>query len=196
MIPRHRARRGVLVALGIAFAVLATSTPAHAQDDLIDATPVSVTLDAPGPGHTTTWSMSVTNVSTISVPLSLRITGDAVPLFSGDTPLQITVRDRAGSLVIPPTPASSLLGGLLRLPALPAGSTYELDGAATLPRSADNSYQGLSGEMLFRFVATDPSAPLAQTGGELMTHLVPIAVIGAVGGVSLVTLRRKARADA
>ncbi|RKS90178.1 hypothetical protein DEU37_1498 [Microbacterium sp. AG790] len=186
----------MLVALGIAVAVIASSTPAHAQDDLIDATPVSVTLDTPGPGHTTTWSMSVTNVSTVSVPLSLRITGDAVPLFSGDTPLQITVRDAAGNLVIPATSAFSLLDALLRLPALPAGSTYELEGAATLPPSADNSYQGLGGELLFRFVATDPRTPLAQTGGELTTLLVPVAAIAAAAGISLVILRRKARADA
>lgn len=191
-----RPARATLVALSVAAAIFATSAPAHADEDLIDTAPVSVVFDTPGPGHTTRWDMSVTNVSAVSVPLSLRITGDVVPLFTGQTPLLITVRDASDNLVVAATPAIELLDGLVALPALPAGSTYELKGEATLPRAADNSYQGLGGELVFRFVATDPRTPLAQTGGDLLTPLIPIAVLATAGGLLLLLLRRKARADA
>lgn len=90
---RLRQARATLVALGVAAAFLSASAPAQADDNLIDAAPVSVVLDTPGPGHATSRDLAATNVSAVSGPLSLRFRGDAVPLLPQMTPTRASASD-------------------------------------------------------------------------------------------------------
>ena len=48
---------------------------AAAPGDLIDSTPAVVVLEVPAPGESVDWSMSVTNLTDGSLPLSLEILG-------------------------------------------------------------------------------------------------------------------------
>ncbi len=185
-------RTAVLLA---ALTVWTAAAPAAAQDDLIDAAPTTIGIDTPAPGHAMDWTMTVTNVTSVAVPLSLRVSGERVPLFVGATPLEVTVRDATGGIVVGPLAAGDLIGQLIVLPSLPAGATYALSGTASLPRSADNSYQGLSGELVFEFVAVDPRTPLAQNGGTAPIVFLLLGGALLTLGVLLLT-RRKARTDA
>ena len=181
---------GLLVSMG--------ASQALAVDPLIEATPSSVTVDVPAPGHSVDWQMRVQNLSGAPVPLYLSVKGAGATLFSGPNPIEISIVDSAGTVIVPQTPAGPLLGTKLQLADLAAGDTYELRGEVALPAAADNRYQGRSGTLTFVFTtitgATDPAPgvidSLVRTGVDLMPYaLVAVALLGA--GFALAGTRRK-----
>lgn len=200
------ARHGVRVLMALAVAALLSMMQAvgalATTTDLIDSTPTSVAIDAPAPGESQKWNMSVRNVAGSSVPLGLEITGQSDVLFSGPAPLELTVRTIDGATVVERAPVQDVLGRSLRLPELAAGASYNLVGTVTLPREADNTYQGASGSLKFRFVTSidrpdlRPQAPvagpdLAYTGlGNLMPLAGAAALLLAIG-FGLILVRRK-----
>lgn len=198
-----RSGRALVILLTALFMALVQAAGASATPaDLIESTPTSVAIDAPAPGETQSWDMSVRNVVDSPLPLGLEISGQSDVLFSGPTPLELTVKTSDGATVVERVPVSQVLGKSLTLPQLQTGKSYDLVGTVTLPKAADNSYQGANGTLKFRFVtslegpAVKPATPaagpgLAQTG---LNNLVPVlmaAVVLLVIGLVLVVARRK-----
>lgn len=192
--------RTALLALAAPIALLVGvgASPALAVDPLIEATPSSVTVDVPAPGHSVDWRMRVQNLSGGRVPLYLSVEGAGAALFSGPNPIEISIADSAGTIIVPQTPAGPLLGTELQLADLAPGDTYELQGEVTLPAAADNRYQGQSGTLTFIFTTisgTTDLAPgvidfLARTGADLAPYaLVAVALVGA--GFAFAVARRK-----
>lgn len=142
--------------------------PASADDshDLIDATPTTVAIQAPTPGRSQVWDMTVKNRTAGSLPLTLTVSGSSTALFDGPTPLQLTVKDRAGRVVIDAQPIDSVLGGPIHLDRLAGRGSAVFDASVSLPGSADNRYQGASGSLTFRFTSSAgvPSTP-SETDG-------------------------------
>lgn len=194
---RRIVRASAALILGAALFAAGPANPAAAaqQGDLIDATPESVRIDAPAPGGLSTWDMSVSNVTTATVPIELRIDGQSDRLFDGPTPLRLTIRH--GADVVVEGSAAELLGSALDLPDLAPGDTYSLTGEASLPAEAGNEYQGESGRLDIRFIAVSSSSAtegvLAVTGGGVAT--IVVVAVGAVvitsAGILLVSRRRK-----
>ncbi|MDQ1205229.1 hypothetical protein [Microbacterium sp. SORGH_AS_0862] len=180
---RNRVRRAaVAVVASLLFTVVAI--PASAAENLIDATPASVSITAPAPGETVSWDMSVRNITTGPLPLELSISDDGGRLLEGPTPITVTVRERETSRVVAEGSPADLRGMTLTLPDLAAGAEYGLVGSATLPAQADNTYQGASATLDFRFVAVASAAPpaLAITGQDLFA----VTVIAAAGATVLI----------
>ncbi|WP_448058827.1 hypothetical protein [Cellulomonas hominis] len=209
-----RRAAGALLGAGLAAAALtSTATAAGAADDLIDVSPAAVTVQAPAPGHSHEWTMSVTNVTDSAVPLWIEVAGHDGALFTGDAPLELTLRDPAGATILYTADVGEMLGTTVALPDLPAGSTYVVTGAAALPASAGNEYLTADGDLSVRFTAlaedvapgqgpTDDSGVLAAgdppagrlpwTGVEPTAALLTaLALIGA--GLTVVLGRRPAR---
>ncbi|HKU29900.1 MAG TPA: LPXTG cell wall anchor domain-containing protein [Arthrobacter sp.] len=198
-----RKGRALIGLIGAGMLVLLQSVGASAvTSDLINTNPTSVAIDAPAPGETQTWKMSVSNAADSALPLGLEITGSSDVLFSGATPMEISVKTLDGGTVVERVPVGKMLGKSLQLPELQVGKTYDLVGSVTLPREAGNSYQGASGNLKFRFVTSldkpdvNPAPPysgpnLANTG---MNNLLPITIAAVallVIGLGVVVLRRK-----
>ncbi|WP_028707467.1 hypothetical protein [Propionicicella superfundia] len=201
MSPRSWART---VSVGLASLVLTVLAPVAAQGaptDLIDSTPATVVLSVPAPGETREWEMSVRNLTDGDLPLSLQVLGDGGQvLFTGPTPLELTVRDASGVL-IDAAPVGGLLDSAVELPRLPAGATYSLSGSVELPAEADNRYQGVSGSLTLRFVTsvdTPSEAPhqgpghLAFTGANVGVALIVLAAALILAGIIL-TVRSRAK---
>lgn len=198
-----RRGRTLIALMGAGLLLLLQSVGASAvTSDLINATPTSVAIDAPAPGETQTWKMSVSNSVDSALPLGLEITGASNVLFSGATPMELSIKAADGVTVVERVPVGKVLGQSLQLPELQVGKTYDLVGSVTLPREAGNSYQGASGNLKFRFVtsldkpAVTPVSPisgpnLANTG---MNNLLPVGIAAVallVLGLGFVLVRRK-----
>lgn len=197
-----RSGRTLIALLGAGLLVLLQAVGASAvTSDLINATPTAVAIDAPAPGETLTWKMSVTNSVDAPLPLGLEITGASDVLFSGATPMELSVKTLDGATVVERVPVGKVLGQSLQLPELQVGKSYDLVGAVTLPREAGNSYQGASGNLKFRFVTSldKPGvSPAPVTGPNLantgMNNLLPVAIAAIallVIGIGFVVIRRK-----
>ncbi len=179
--------------------VLPVAVPAQATDSVIDAAPEIASVEAPAPGHSSTWSMSVTNRTDRRLPVGLVVQGADGLLTSGPAPLLVSVSSSDGGQVIDATPAGELLPATVELEPLAPGETRELRGEATLPRAADDRYQGADGRLTFRFTALagDPApgaSTLRRTGGDLMGGA---ALLGAllVSGTALVIIGRRRRSQ-
>ncbi len=182
---------GILLALAVA-------VPAHATDSVIEAAPAIVTVEAPAPGHSSTWSMSVTNSTDRSVPVGLVVQGADGLLTTGPTPLLVTVSSSGGQ-VIEATPAGDLLDSTVALEELAPGETRVLRGEAALPGEADDRYQGADGRLTFRFTALggDPASgasTLSRTGADLVGSA---ALLGAllISGTALIIIGRRRRSQ-
>lgn len=203
-----RGGRALIALLGAGLLILLQAVAASAvTSDLINSTPASVAVDAPAPGEVQTWKMSVSNSLDAPLPLGLEITGASDVLFSGATPMELSVRTLDGATVVERVPVGKVLGRSLQLPELQAGKTYDFVGALTLPREAGNSYQGASGNLKFRFVTSldKPEVNLAPpiTGPNLantgMNNLLPVVIVAVallVIGLGFVVVRRKSSSHA
>ncbi|MEZ2389925.1 LPXTG cell wall anchor domain-containing protein [bacterium RCC_150] len=198
-----RSIRALIAVIAAVFLGLVQSTGASAvASDLIDTAPTSLVIDAPAPGESQNWNMSVKNVAGSPVPLALEITGRSDVLFSGAAPMELTVNTPDGTAVVERIGVGEVLGRTIKLPELQAGASYNLVGTVTLPREADNSYQGASGNLKFHFVTSidrpnvTPEKPgsgadLANTG---LRNLIPVGVAAALLlalGFGLILVRRK-----
>ncbi|MCA4134033.1 LPXTG cell wall anchor domain-containing protein [Arthrobacter sp. M4] len=197
-----RSLRTLLAVIGVAVLTMIQAVGASAAPDLIDAAPTAVAIDAPAPGEAHSWNMSVKNVAGQPVPLGLEITGHSNVLFTGPAPMELTVQTRDGVTVVNKVRVGDVLGRSMTLPELGAGASYDLIGTVTLPREADNSYQGASGNLKFRFVTSvdspkvTPVSPvkgpdLASTG---LGNVLPVAAAAAgllALGFALILVRRK-----
>lgn len=211
---RRAGGRGRTVSTLVASAVLgllgvfaSAAGPVFAADgDLIDASPETIQVTAPAPGEYREWPVSVRNVTDTAVPLTLSVRGAEGALFDGDDPARIEIVGGDGVAVLSGS-AADLVDRSVDLARLDAGDQRELTARVWLPRSAGNEYQGAGGALDLRFTATADdrgsgdsggSAPdlLARTGGSGATLAATIAVAaaGLIGGVILLTLRRKERA--
>ncbi|WP_332602992.1 hypothetical protein [Arthrobacter sp. S2(2024)] len=146
--------------------------------------------------------MSVKNLVDSPVPLALEISGRSDVLFSGAAPMELTMNTPDGTAVVERIRVGEVLGRTIRLPELQAGASYNLVGTVTLPRDADNSYQGAGGNLKFHFVTSidrpnvTPEKPasgsdLAHTG---LRNLIPVGVAAALllaVGFGLILVRRK-----
>lgn len=164
---------------------------AAAPGDLIDSTPAVVVLEVPAPGESVDWSMSVTNLTDGSLPLSLEILGAGEePLFAGEHGLRLSVAESGGRILVHSTSVADLLDEPMTLSALAAGSTYELRGSVSLPREADNRYQGMSGTLTLRFATSaseptpDPTLPV--TGADAIVAMVALGAALALAGALIV----------
>ncbi|MGO4431731.1 hypothetical protein AB4Y88_00075 [Paenarthrobacter sp. RAF9] len=196
-------RLALVLAVVTGWTALAVMAPASAASPLIEASPSSVTVEVPAPGHSATWDMRVQNVSDMALPLSLSVEGEGAALFDGPSALEVAVVDGAGTEIVPNTAVGPLLGSRLQLADLPSGQSYELRGSVTLPESADNRYQGQSGSLTFVFTtitADPPLSPgpgngvvndvLAYTGANVLL-IAFVAIVLLVVGVGLSILRKK-----
>ncbi|MEV8149725.1 hypothetical protein AB0O52_16480 [Arthrobacter sp. NPDC080073] len=184
-----RSIRALIAVIAAVFLGLVQCAGASAvASDLIDTAPTAIVLDAPAPGESQVWNMSVKNVAGSPVPLSLEITGRSDVLFSGAAPMELTINTPDGTAVVERIRVGEVLGRTITLPELQAGASYSLVGTVTLPRVADNSYQGASGHLKFHFVSSidrpnvTPDKPasgpdLANTG---LRNLIPVGVAAAV----------------
>lgn len=203
-----RSGRALVILLTAVFMALvqaggASATPA----DLIESTPTSVAIDAPAPGETQSWNMSVRNVVDSPLPLGLEISGQSDVLFSGPTPIELTVKTPDGATVVERVPIGEVLGRSLALPELQGGASYNLIGTVTLPRAAGNAYQGAGGILKFRFISTAdrpgvvpidqvPDKPaagpgLAYTGLNNLLPVVATAAVLLAVGAGFLLIRRK-----
>ncbi|UIN30694.1 hypothetical protein [Microbacterium binotii] len=173
----------------------AAPSAAQAAQDLIDATPASVSITAPAPGETVTWDMSVRNLTSGALPIELSISGDDGRLLQGPTPIMITIRESGTSLVVAEGSPQELLGSSWELPSLVGGAEYALVGSATLPQNADNSYQAASATLDFRFTAVSSEGPtaLAITGSDLVgvVGVVAVGAVAVLSGLWLTLSRRR-----
>lgn len=208
MSARHTGRH-VLAGLAGAALLLVQGPVATAADDLIDATPARVAIEAPAPGHSQEWQMSVVSVTDSAVPLQVRVEGAADRLFSGDHPLLLRIAEPGGRVLVE-GPVADVLGRTVPLDPLPAGATYTLVGSVTLPAEAGNDYQGADGSLTVRFTATadsvaddppadDPAADDSWDGALATTGATVgwVALAGLVllaGGTTFLLLRRKSQA--
>jgi hypothetical protein len=202
MIPARSIRALTAVIAAVFLGLVQPAGASAIAADLIDAAPTSLVLDAPAPGESQNWDMSVKNLVDSPVPLALEISGRSDVLFSGAAPMELTVNTPDGTAVIERIRVGEVLGRTITLPELQAGASYNLVGTVTLPRSADNSYQGASGNLKFHFVTSidrpnvTPDKPasgsdLANTG---LGTLIPIGVAAALllaVGLCLILVRRK-----
>lgn len=198
-----RSVRALVAVCAAAFLVLSQAVGASATTtDLINAASTTIAIEAPAPGESQSWNMSVNNAVDSPLPLGLEITGQSAVLFSGPAPMELTVKTPDGVTVVERVPVSQVLGKSLTLPELQSGKSYDLVGTVTLPRAADNSYQGANGTLKFRFVtsleqpAVKPTAPatgpgLAQTGLNNLFPVLTAAAVLLVLGLGLVVARRK-----
>lgn len=179
--------------------IIGSSIPAAATSSVIDAAPGIVAIEAPAPGHRTTWSMSVTNETDRELPVGLVVEGAEGLLTTGPAPLEIHVADSLGDAVIDTVPAGELLGALIELEPLAPGESRTLDGEASLPREADDRYQGADGRLTFRFTATvDQAAPtarsLSRTGADAAVWFGLAGASLALGtGLAVIARRRRRR---
>lgn len=189
----------VVTALAGLGAVGLGAPAAVADGRLVVATPQTVTVPVPAPGHSQEWTMRVRNVSAQPTTLSLAVDGSDSPLVSGATPLRITVVDDADVTVVPAVPAGQLLGSRISLDGLEPGEEYVLHGTVAMPSSAGNAYQGLSGSLSFTFVAQadgpdqGPPDQLAYTGASIWMAVVVAATFILLGAVALAARKRGLR---
>lgn len=192
----------ICAAAGPAHALQQDTVPEHAAE-LITVTPDIAQVLVPGPGHSESWTVSVTNTTQNDLPLGIEVLGDATSaLFTGPTPLMVSLADSSGA-VVAISPAAALIDRTLALPTLLAGESTELHGTVTLPADADNRYAAQSGELRFRVTATAPDD--ADTGpgllsatGALASSAAWLALVLSAAGIITFTLcahsrRRKAR---
>lgn len=171
-------------ALGAGVLLALTINPAHAADDLIDANPAEVYLDAPAPGEYQTWSTTVASTTDKSVSLDLEVTGSSAQLFSGEHQLRLTLIDGDGAVVINDQPVESVLDGNYPLEALEANQSREYEAFLALPIDAGNEYQDVDGHLRIRFVASaDEHATPSKTFPDL-----PKAGAPAILGISALAL--------
>lgn len=189
-------RRGLATGIAAGLLVLSAPAPVVAAGAAITTAPEVVSIDAPAPGHSTSWTMSVSNTTDEVLPLGLVVAGADGPLTTGATPLAITLSSSSGAEVLAATSAGTLLGTTVPLVPLAPGETRELRGEAALPRAAGDGYQGADGRLTFRFAAsiepTTPSAPsLSRTGTELTVGAALAAALLLGGFASIITGRRR-----
>ncbi|MBF0720847.1 hypothetical protein [Sanguibacter inulinus] len=159
-------------ALGLVLLSVAAA-PASAAD-LIDPGTTTVSLEAPAPGESQSFDLSVTSVTETAVPLEITVLDLSGRLTGGAAPVELELVDDQGASVLPTTSAAALPGTTLDLPDLAPGSTYHLTGVLTLPRAAGDEYQGAGGELVLRFqVPTDRAADSGPRGVERSAAVRP-----------------------
>jgi len=207
MIALRSGRVLVILFTAVFLALVQAAGASAAPADLIESTPTSVAIDAPAPGETQSWNMSVRNVVDSPLPVGLEISGQSDVLFSGPTPIELTVKTSDGATVVERVPIGEVLGRSLTLPELKGGASYNLIGSVTLPREAGNAYQAAGGILKFRFVAmadrpgivpSDPVPDKPVAGSSLaytgLNNLLPVAAAAAAllaVGAGLLLTRRK-----
>ncbi len=175
----------------------AVTAPAHAATpSVIDVAPGIVSVEAPAPGHSSTWSMIVSNRADRAVPVGLVVEGADGLLTTGPAPLTVSVSSDSGDPVIDAAPAGTLIGSTVALEPLAAGETRVLHGEASLPREADDRYQGADGRLDFRFTAlVDTPAPgastLSRTGVELVSGAALVTALILAGTAFFIIGRRR-----
>lgn len=202
--PRPRFVRAVAATCVACAAALTAAAPASAEHGaLIDATPAEVVLDAPAPGESRTWAMSVTSTTDRTVALDLEITGQSDRLFGGEHPLQITISDPTGRPVLTQTDVAEVIDSSLELTDLSPGASRQLVGTVTLPSAAGNEYQGAGAALRLRFraetdeVAKTPSLlALARTGPAFLVAAGVLAVLSVASGLTLMRYSRKTETHA
>ncbi|WP_157555709.1 hypothetical protein [Microbacterium hominis] len=194
---RRRALPAFVVAglLGL-IAAGSSASGAAASSPLIDATPATVTIEAPAPGEEQSWQMAVRNVSGGEISLSVRIEGEAERLFSGPEPLRLRLSDTSTGVAVVAAAAGDAVGTSVELPALAAGETYRLDGLVALRIEAGDEYQNAGGTLTFRFDAQAAEAQpdrLATTGGVWASGVLVAAALALAIGILLLARRRRDR---
>lgn len=199
-------RTAASTVLGTALLLIPATSASAEPADLVEADPVAVSIQAPAPGETQTFDLTVRSVTDTAVPLVLTVAGTSGGLLSGPTPVEITLTDDAGDPVLEPTPADVLLGSTLDLPELAAGAGYHLTGSVTLPLAAGDEYQGADGQVVFQIQAatdspttgtasTTPGAAtpsrLATTGATVAGAVAALAALVTTGAWLLAARRRR-----
>lgn len=182
----------VVTALVLGLGGVLVAAPAHA-DTLIETNGTEVHLFTPAPGHSTEWTMTVTNVSGSELPLTLTTSQGAGSAFEGEHPLLFTLTDGDGGVIADSVEAAALAQPSLDLGALPAGATRTVIGQATLPGEAGNEYAGATAQISFDFsvMAADPPPGKLPVTGAQITGLVIAA--GAVLALGIYLAARKRR---
>lgn len=165
-------RSAACAALGLVLLSVPAATASAA--DLIDPGSTTVSLEAPAPGESQAFDLSVTSLTETAVPLEITVLDLSGRLTDGPAPVELELVDDQGASVLPATSAAALPGTTLDLPDLAPGSTYHLTGVLTLPRAAGDEYQGADGELVLRFqVPTDRAADSDPRGLERAAAVRP-----------------------
>lgn len=217
-VPARVAWAAAFVALCAIVPTIDALAAAAPLDPLIHVAPARSTVQVPLPGHSTSWSIAVTNPGVEPVALAMKIDDADADLLNDVLVLEIR---SAGELVLSDTIAALLDGGA-DLGVLAPEQSLALDASVLMPHEAGNEYQGVSSALTIRVVAvadaafetaapthvedsaepmtTPPtkeasiSAVMASTGASLGAFGVGLGVI-ALGLLLILVIRRRKETD-
>lgn len=183
-----------------------TGTATTGTADLIHVAPAALEIATPGPGHSASWTIEVSETEATAgtaVPLWLAVSGADGPLLHGTDPLHLTVTAEDGTVVLASADLASLFGRHVPLADLHGSTT--LTATAALPATAGDEYRGADGDVQLTVTAQAPTtgsevlaAPgtgglhgvLARTGLEPTALLLGAATLLGAGATVLVARRR------
>lgn len=176
-------------------------------DDLIEVAPETVHIEAPAPGHSSSWAVTVSNVSDHTLPLWIEVSGSESELLSGDNPLELELNDSDGDTIVSRQPLRLTENNLFELPPLSPRETTTFHGVVSLPREAGNEYQGLSAEISISITTQDkvhsdpepgtpttssevPNGNLSQTGVDAI-KMLGMSVLAIIFGLLFLVMHSK-----
>ncbi|RZT66130.1 LPXTG-motif cell wall-anchored protein [Leucobacter luti] len=198
----HMRLAGAL-ALGVALGV-GTLTPASAvSDELFVIDERAVTIDAPAPGETATWSFELASSQQGLREVFVRVSGVEGPLFEGDTPAKLRVGAASLEPALEGSPVELLTLDPTLLGEFSSAEPLTLQAELELPRTAGNEYQGASGSLTLQVASPQrDTTPVPQDGpgardglavtGGASWYAIAAAGIGAalLGAFTLLRKRR------
>lgn len=176
-------------------AAAAPATAATQPDDLFVIDTRVVKVDAPAPGETTHWSVTVGSSDEEVRDVYVRMSAAEGPLFDGDHPAEITVNEVGGTAILQGPGRSVVSDTHTEFASFVHGSPVEIEGHLTLPRDAGNEYQGASGTLTLELAATrgepgdDTNTGIAATGSDSWWLLAAGAAAAVVAGITLAARR-------
>lgn len=191
---------GTLAVLGALTLSLGTAAaPSPHPDDLYVIETRIVEVDAPAPGETRHWSVTVDSSDDDVRDIFVRMSAAEGPLFAGDHPAEITVNEKGGKAILQGPGRTVVSDTHTEFASFTQGSPVEIEGHLTLPREAGNEYQGASGTLTLELAATrdepgdDPNTGIAATGSGSWWLLGAGAAVAIAAGVTLVARRTQNR---
>lgn len=195
---------GAWAALGALTLVLgaAPAPAAHAAphpDHLYIIDTRIVEVDAPAPGETREWSVTVDSTEDDVHDIYVRMSAAEGQLFAGDHPAEIAVSELGGEPVLQGPGREVVSDSHIKFASITHGSPIEIAGRLTLPRAAGNEYQGASGTLTLELAATrgdhddDTDTGIAATGAGSWWLLGTCAAVAIAAGIALAARRTQTR---
>ncbi|KUF05642.1 hypothetical protein [Leucobacter sp. G161] len=173
--------------------------PAAHPDDLYIIDTRVVQVDAPAPGETRHWSVTVASAEDDVHDIYVRMSAAEGPLFAGEHPAEIAVSELGGEPVLQGPGREVVSDSHIKFASITHGSPIEIAGHLTLPRAAGNEYQGASGTLTLELAATrgdhdeGTDTGIAATGARSWWLLGTGAAAAIVAGLALAVRRTQTR---